>query len=164
MTYFREKLDVETAPNLDALFVRDPGREGRTIPVQAGHFRGHLREGAMSYLRDKFPDVEAAPRVFTPDLDGLIAWLETQPPEKTYYPPDSRDCLLCRFYEAVTGTPVESWAIVVKTLLPNADLVSYSPLGMAAYGGDSYFSVYYEPSTYRAALLRARALRDGGAR
>lgn len=43
---------------------------------------------------------------FTPDLPGLIAWLETQPKHRRYPYWDNYDCLLCRFFRAA-GQPVD---------------------------------------------------------
>lgn len=42
---------------------------------------------------------ETKPDVFS--LDGLIAWLEKQPPETEYNFKDTRDCLLCRYFRAM---------------------------------------------------------------
>ncbi len=41
--------------------------------------------------------IDTTPKTFTPDLRGLVAWLETQNPATEYDFDDTHDCLLCRF-------------------------------------------------------------------
>lgn len=64
----------------------------------------------MSYLPDKLfplsvPDAPVEAVRFTPDLRGLIAWLETQDAATVYDEADYRDCILCRFFSVVAGKP-----------------------------------------------------------
>lgn len=43
-------------------------------------------------------ETETKPAVFS--LEGLIAWLETQPPKTKYEFVDNKDCLLCRYFRS----------------------------------------------------------------
>lgn len=102
------------------------------------------------YLKDKIADLtEVTLHTFTPDLRGLIAWLETQP-GKTSYPWQSYDdCLLCRFASALNGSTC-IWGGVQRILGIDATCDNM-PLTIAAYGHN-----YKGPKTYAAALKRAR--------
>ena len=56
----------------------------------------------MSYLREKLPQTDVAPvETFTPDLKGLVKWLETQDPATEYNYHEYCDCLAARFAIAV---------------------------------------------------------------
>lgn len=97
----------------------------------------------MSYLKDRLSPslfvesvpVEGEKKTFTPDLKGLIAWLETQDGATTYEYWDGHDCLLCRFGKLLTGH-----IGIAENGIFHLDAVSFAT-----------------PWTYSAALSRARA-------
>lgn len=101
-------------------------------------------------------DLEARvkPEVFS--LAGLITWLETQPPKKTYCYMDSGACLLHQYFTAM-GVPVAGvgghhWRDRGGNLHPFED-------GTADFNSVSVL----EPRTFGAALKRARKLAGIGA-
>jgi len=71
------------------------------------------------FLPDKNlnPAPVEARKPFTPDVAGLIAWLETQDGATEYDYIDGSDCLLCRFAEAILGRAPTGW-LEVLDLLP----------------------------------------------
>jgi hypothetical protein len=107
------------------------------------------------YLIDKNLMPTAAPKTLTPDVAGLIAWLEQQPSEGVYCYESTGHCLLAQFFSALHGESVSS-------------------IGATKYSlsGDQ-FSLWDErrdvppeldniagrrPRTFGAALARARAI------
>lgn len=83
-------------------------------------------------------------------LEGLIAWLETQPPETEYDFRDILDCLLCRYGRAA-GLNVHSAG--------GSDIVRYRQDGSTERSAGFAKDVASDlPWTYGAALTRARAL------
>lgn len=87
---------------------------------------------------DFIPESPVHPKPFTPDIHGLIAWLETQDGEMKYHWPSCRDCLLRRFAN-VLGAPC------------------YSGMGEFFNGPADEHVANPRPWTYSAALSRARA-------
>src|ERR1700743_1782875 len=97
----------------------------------------------------KFPDLtplgDVKPKVFTPDLDGLIAWLETQD-GATEYTYISNDCLLGGFCRKGLRFDGVCWYIEYPHF---------------AAGGEIDREVARtHPRTFRAALSRALSLRS----
>lgn len=90
-----------------------------------------------------FTAPEPVERVFTPDLKGLVAWLETQDGAAEYDYMSSKDCLLCRFASSAFG--VSGFEAAVRILI--ADMAE---LCRAAYGD------YSASQSYQSALSRAR--------
>lgn len=96
-------------------------------------------------------EIETKHAVFS--LEGLIAWLEKQPPETTYRYTNSSSCLLTQWHRAF-GIKRDS----------NGDYPTGVPYRIGTWG----FSVAAGPQssndpsiwTYGAALERAKALRD----
>lgn len=93
----------------------------------------------MAYPKDKLftlPLPVGEERTFSPDLKGLIAWLETQEPETAYDFDDIRDCLIARFGK-ISGLEYygRAWSDADRRL-----------------GGIAVIT----PHTYGAALSRAR--------
>lgn len=85
-------------------------------------------------------------------LEGLIQWLEMQPPETEYDFFDIWDCLLYRYARA-RGVKVHSAGsdnVAIDSLAEGYPRIKICPKGIA---GDY-------PWTYGAALERARRLRD----
>ena len=79
-------------------------------------------------------------------LQGLIAWLETQPAETEYEYTNTSDCLLCRYFKA-RGVPVSymggvRWFDHTGNAHPLPDGLRAAP----------------HAHTYGAALARAKAL------
>jgi len=100
-----------------------------------------------SRLPIEMPTTDAPARKFTPDLHGLIAWLETQDASTAYDPLSSKDCLICRFASAIAGKPLH-FIHACDTVKADYRAISHTAhLGMP---------------TYAAALTRARALARGG--
>src|SRR6516164_1736587 len=79
----------------------------------------HRRGRDRMFLPDKNlnPAPVEARKPFTPDVAGLIAWLETQDGATEYDYIDGSDCLLCRFAEAILGRAPTGW-LEVLDLLP----------------------------------------------
>jgi hypothetical protein len=90
------------------------------------------------YLIDKLPALCPEGEVeFTPDLDGLIKWLERQEPGTTYNKLSTDDCLLCRFISAVDGARAD-WQRVIYVLPPTRpDGQGLCVTRHVAYGGVS---------------------------
>jgi hypothetical protein len=99
-----------------------------------------------------FPDdavaAPIAPRI-TPDLDGLIMWLERQNPAAGYdwNNCDGR-CLIGMFYIAIYGTPYPGDRREFRNVFDGFPENSYGQVCLT------------KPWTAGAALQRARALRD----
>lgn len=102
------------------------------------------------YLPDKNLMVTPAP-TFTPDMRGLIAWLETQPGRTTYPWQSYEDCLLCRFASVLEGTTC-GWG-AAQRLFGADEICDDMPLTIVAYGPG-----YKGAKTYAAALRRARKM------
>jgi hypothetical protein len=100
------------------------------------------------YRQDKF-EIPAAETKLTPDIHGLIAWLEKQDGESEYPAESTTDCLICRFASAALGHRAE-WR-EAYTSLPTAEYLS-----RAAYG-----HIWVGQNNYADALRRARLMRDG---
>lgn len=101
------------------------------------------------WLLDKnlCPDAIVEAKPFTPDLNGLIAWLETQHPEKRYCWERPGVCLLSQFADVISGgTRRESYV----DLIPQTN--SDHPQSLETY------VAYPRPRTFGAALERARAV------
>ena len=82
-------------------------------------------------------------------LDGLIAWLRTQPGE-TFYDWDSDDCLLCRY-------------LIAQGVDPGRPKSGQSPTyRRIAVVTESLAASFYGKTTYSAALARALALKARG--
>ena len=85
-------------------------------------------------------------------LAGLVAWLETQPPETTFEYQDNHDCLMCRYLRA-RGIEV-MWmggAYFFSAQDDHHDLPF--EMGLAAQ-----VEIFTGQNTYAAALVRARGL------
>ena len=80
-----------------------------------------------------------------PTLDGLIEWLEGEPPEMKYHYLDHHDCLAARYFRSI-GQPYNP--VVIDKCSPKDPRAQIENVG--CNGG----------STYRTALAYARALRD----
>lgn len=114
---------------------------------------------APAFSPEAKPEAKPAPKKLTPDLPGMIAWLETQDPATTYDSWSTEDCLICRFVGAVQGksTPVPFY------LALRAISRSERKLSQAAYGRENPTG-FGNPTgsrgghTYGGALARARAL------
>lgn len=91
---------------------------------------------------DFIPDAPVEPKPFTPDIHGLIAWLETQDGETEYTYMNAKTCVLAAFAEEAFG------------------LSYYYNLG-GIFDGPKYVAdlkiAEPSPRTYSAALSRARA-------
>jgi hypothetical protein len=112
------------------------------------------KEIPMSYLKDKLflaePVTEGAPAgQYTKDLDGLIAWLETQPKDKVYCWADTGHCLFSQWGEAL-GLGKQQNAYLEVGKLPSWEMLT-----------DACIAVV-QPYTFGAALKRAKAFRDRG--
>jgi hypothetical protein len=92
------------------------------------------------YLQSKIETEK--PCTYTPDLDGLIAFLRTKPGETVYDSMNVSGCVFGQFYTAMGLEP---------PLMPSI-LHQYRDAADIAYS---------EPNTFGAALARAIALRDG---
>lgn len=106
-------------------------------------------------LPDLTPLADVKPRTFTPDLDGLIAWLRTQDGATEYDHMSIHDCLLCRFASVILQRRSnfrEAYDLF------NLRLSAKKRLDDAAYGYGTNGG-----NNYAAALSRAISLRDGGA-
>jgi len=108
----------------------------------------------------KFPDLtplaDVKPRTFTPDLDGLIAWLSEQDGTTEYDDWSISDCLVCRFASAVRGIPHDP--------SKRSFIEAREFLGIPFASGASIFerAAYHQTNkTYAAALARAISLRKG---
>lgn len=101
----------------------------------------------MAIFKDRY-DFEPNPevRTFTPDLDGLIAFLETQNGVTEYEWYSVTDCLFCRF--AAERGEARSTYLVNPGVQKIGGIGAYHAIGSVL------------PWTYAAALTRARALRD----
>ena len=81
-------------------------------------------------------------------LSELVAWLEAQPPEKTYPWFSVHGCALCQFLQEQTG-----WKSPAGNL---AD--GFGSHTIRDWGGDGYHKILgAEPWTFGAALERARS-------
>ena len=101
----------------------------------------------MSYLKDKLL-VDTTPQTFTPDLRGLVAWLETQNPETVYvYSNCAGACLLDQF---ASNLPRKRWYGLTGywSELERADPSLRQAISNVAID---------RPHTFGAALDRARA-------
>lgn len=99
------------------------------------------------YQEDFNLPAKVVERTFSPDLDGLIAWLETQDAATSYDWMDVRGCVMCRFQQA-RGIP-KPWST-------GGGL--HSPFGKDLRNYHNVCGTW--PWTYAAALDRARALRE----
>lgn len=93
----------------------------------------------------------APPKTFTPDLKGLVEWLETQDPETEYNWSLGQTCVVGCFLKAINH--------------PEYPLGACYSDGMDGWNtlrfqsNDDYMAVTHtRPWTYGAALKRARAL------
>lgn len=98
-------------------------------------------------------------RTLTPDLPGLIAWLETQEPEAEYCWVDIRSCLFARFGLALglSENPSDAYDAVTGALRKRYGMTH----GGEPFGWDSGFScrlAHDHPRTFGGALARARKL------
>jgi hypothetical protein len=82
----------------------------------------------------------------TPSCAGLIAWLETQDPERTYDWLAMKGCLICFYYDALG---INDFSDVNRPMYEE----TFSRV-------EQYYAVCEtEPWTFGAALARARLLR-----
>lgn len=105
----------------------------------------------MALLKDRY-GFEPSPevRTFTPDLQGLIGWLETQDGATEYNWHCIYNCVVGRFAAAMGKKPCRVW---------NDE--SYVELDKVCGGLAAYHQIgACYPWIYAAALTRARALRD----
>lgn len=104
----------------------------------------------MAYQKEKLPELCPDDGVkFTPDLDGLIKWLETQEPDAEYdYGNCDGECLISQFVKAIAGRTFSFQA-------------AEKFLGQDHFGDDRFNPLIAakSPRSFGAALLRARAAR-----
>lgn len=87
------------------------------------------------------------PRTFTPDLAGLIAWLETQDGATEYDSSNPFDCLFARFHKAI------GWRAVTGILAP----APQEETCLCWMYQSANEIAYRHPQTYAAAAERAKS-------